>query len=186
MSIAATGSAHRPVGMMRLMAWFVAALLAAVLAGGFLQQKEERYFAALSEADNTAKTELLLAAMLEDIITEDRARLETTVELYQESDPNFHAFAATDEDGNPLLSWQRTNVLEPQKVLMFFTRLYPRQRSVVPVTFEGENYGMITVEWNQTALGVQRDSHTYVMGTVVAILCLVFALVGYRIGRRNR
>ena len=170
---------------MRLMGLFVAALLAAVLIGGFLQQKEASYFTALSETENTARTELLLAAMLEDIITEDRGRLETTVEIYQESNPHFSSFAVTDEDGNPLLSWKRAGVLEPQKVLMFFTRFYPSQKSVVPVTFEDENYGMITVEWDQSALGAQRDSRSYVMGAAVAILCLVFALVGYRIGRRN-
>ena len=78
MSIATTGSEHGP---MRLMGLFVAALLAAVLIGGFLQQKEASYFTALSETENTARTELLLAAMLEDIITEDRGRLETTVEI---------------------------------------------------------------------------------------------------------
>lgn len=186
MSFATTGSEHGPFGLMRLMGWIFAALVAAVLVGGFLQHKEAKYFAALSETEYTAKTELLMAAMLEDIITEDRGRLETTVELYQESNPNFYSFAVTDEDGNALLSWTRGGVLAPQKVLMFFPRLYPLQRSVMPVAFEGENYGMITVEWDQSAPGAQRDSHTYVMAIIVATLCLVFFLVGYRVGRPKR
>ncbi len=185
MSFATTGSDYRRVGPLRLMGWFLVALIAAVLVGGFLQQKGASYFAAQSEIENREKAELLLAAMLEDIITEDRARLETTVELYQESNPSYYSFAVEDEDGNALLSWRRGSDLEPQKVLMFFTRFYPRTLSVMPVAFEGETFGKITIEWDHSALSAQRETYTYIVGAAVAILCLVFALVGYRTGRRH-
>ena len=140
----------------------------------------------MNEADLKAKTELLLAATLEDVITEDRSRLETTVELYQESNPNFYSFAVADEDGNSLLSWQRAGASsQPQQVLMFLPRSYPLQRSAVPVAFDGEVYGSMTVQWDQSAQRAQRDNHTYMMGGATAILCLIFALIGYRTGRRH-
>ena len=184
-SIASTGSDYRTVGPMQIIAWFVFALLAAASVGGFMQYKADGYFATLNDADLKAKTELLLAATLEDVITEDRSRLETTVELYQESNPNFYSFAVSDEDGNGLLSWQRTGAPQPQQVLMFLPRSYPLQRSVVPVAFDGEVYGTMTVQWDQSAQRAQRDNHTYVMGAAIAILCLIFALIGYRTGRRH-
>ena len=185
-SIASTGSDFRTVGPMRVISWFVFALVAAVLVGGFVQYQQDGYFAELNEAGVKAKTELLLAATLEDVITEDRSRLETTVELYQESNPNFYSFAVADEDGNNLLSWKRTGASsQPQEVLMFLARSYPLQRSAVPVAFDGEVYGNMIVEWDQSALRAQRDTHTYVMGAVAALLCLVFALIGYHTGRRH-
>ena len=184
-SIASTESDYRTVGPMRVTAWFVFALMAAVLVGGFVQYQEDGYFAALDEAGVKAKTELLLAATLEDVITEDRARLETTVELYQESNPNFYSFAVADEDGNNLLSWKRTGISKPQKFLMFLARSYPLQRSAVPVAFDGEIYGNMIVEWDQSAQRAQRDTHTYVMGAAAAMLCLVFAPIGYNTGRRH-
>lgn len=184
-SIASTGSDYRTVGPIRVIAWFVFALMAAVMVGGFVQYQQNGYFAELNEAGVKAKTELLLAATLEDVITEDRARLETTVELYQESNPNFYSFTVSDEDGNNLLSWKRTGASQPQIFLMFLKRSYPLQRSAVPVAFDGEIYGNMIIEWDQSALRAQRDTHTYVMGAVAAMLCLVFALIGYNTGRRH-
>lgn len=185
MSIASTGSDYDTVGPMRLLGWFMAALIAAVLVGGIIQQQGANYFATQGETENREKAELLLAAMLEDIITEDRARLETTVELYQESNPSLYSFAVADEEGNALLSWSRGSVLEPQNVLMFFPRFYPRQLSAMPVAFEGETFGRITIEWDHSALMAQRDTYTYILGAAVGLLCLFFALFAYHVGRRH-
>ena len=55
MSFATTGSDYRRVGPLRLMGWFLVALIAAVLVGGFLQQKGASYFAAQSEIENREK-----------------------------------------------------------------------------------------------------------------------------------
>ena len=100
MSYAATSSQDRTTGLTRSMVWMAIALVAACGAAFALHQKEASFLSALDEAANASKSQLLLSASVEDIITEDRSRLETTVSQIQQRDAQFYGYKVTDEDGN--------------------------------------------------------------------------------------
>lgn len=185
MSIAANSSAHRSGASSHRLGWLAAMLVIAILAGWLLHRMEAGFLASLSEADNVQRSELLLSATLEDIISEDRPRLETMVDQFQENNPSFHSFSVTNEDGQRLLDWRRTAMSEPRKFLMLFSRVYPVQRSVVPIELEGERYGTIVVEWDQSSVGVRHDNHAFATAAGISILCLLFYFVGYRVARRQ-
>jgi len=185
MSFAATSSGDRTTGLARPIGWMAAAFVAASVATVALHQTEVSFLTALDEAANAGKSQLLLAASVEDIITEDRSRLETTVSQIQQTDAQFYGYKVADEDGTAMLSWQQSNAPQQQQVLMFLNRDYPIQRSVNPIVFEGETYGTVTVEWDQSVNGARRDNHAYFLAGTVAILCLGFGFFGYLVGREH-
>lgn len=184
MSFAATSSEDRTTWLAKPLSWIVISLVAACVAAVALHQKEVSFLTDLDKAANAGKSEVLLSASVEDIITEDRSRLETLVNQVHQRDAQFYGYEVADEDGKAMLSWRRANAPERQEVLMFLGRDYPVQRSTNPIVFEGETYGTITMEWDQSVTGARRDTHAYVLAGAVAILCFGFGFFGYRIGRR--
>lgn len=185
MTIARTEFGHEGVGIGRAVGWIVAALMAAVLMGAAVHYMASGFLTAQGVAENDRKSGLLLSASLEDILSEDRPRLETTIELFAERDPSFHSVSITDEDGGSLVSWKRSTAPQPQMFLLFFKRFYAPQRSVKPIVLEGETYGTMTLEWDRSAQGLMADTQAVKAAGLVALLCFLFGLVGYRIGRRH-
>lgn len=185
MTVARTEFEQEGAGIGRALGWIVAALVAAALVGAAAHYLASGFLTKQSLAENDRKSGLLMSASLEDVLSEDRPRLETTIELFAERDRSFYSIDITDEDGGSLLSWRRSTAPQSQKLLMFFKRVYAPQRSVKPIVLEGETYGAMTVEWDRSAQGLMVDKQALTAAGTVAVLCFLFALIGYRIGRRH-
>ena len=185
MTVARTEFEHEGAGIGRAIGWLVAALVAAVLVGAAVHHMASGFLTAQGMAENDRKSGLLMSASLEDVLSEDRPRLETTIELFAERDPSFYSINITDEDGASLLSWQRSTAPQAQTLLIYFKRFFAPQRSVRPIVLEGETYGNMIMEWDRSAQGVMVDKQALTAAGTVAVLCFLFALIGYRIGRRQ-
>lgn len=185
MTVARTEFGREDAGIGRVLGWIAAALVAAVLVGALVEYMAGGYLTTQSMAENDRKSALLLSASLEDILSEDRPRLETTIELFAERDPSFYSVNIADEDGGSLMSWQRSTTPQTQTFLMFFKRFYAPQRSVTPIVLEGETYGTIIMQWDRSGQGLMIDKQAFKAASMVAVLCFLFGLIGYRIGRRH-
>lgn len=185
MTVARTEFGHEGLGIGRAVGWIAAALVAAALVGAAVHHMASGFLTAQNMAENDSKAGLLMSASLEDVLSEDRPRLETTIELFAGRDPSFYSINITDEDGGSLVSWQRSTTPQTQMLLMFFKRFYAPQRSVKPIVLEGETYGTMTMEWDRSGQGLMIDKQALVAAGTVAGLCLLFSLIGYRIGRRQ-
>ena len=171
MTVARTEFEHEGTGIGRAIGWIAAALVAAALIGAAVHHMASGFLTAQGLAENDRKSVLLMSASLEDVLSEDRPRLETTIELFAERDPSFYAINITDEDGGSLLSWQRSTPPQSQKFLMFFKRFYVPQRSVKPIVLEGETYGAMTMQWDRSAQGLMVDKQALLAASTVAGLC---------------
>ena len=57
------------------------------------------------------------------------------------------------------------------------------QRLVKAVRLEGDTYGRMTVEWNQSRATAMVEKHAYMIAAMAAIGCVLFGQLGYWFGR---
>jgi hypothetical protein len=161
-------------------------LLAAVAAAGaglFLKQQEQGFFSAMMTNEGEQRIELLISASVEDIISEDVPRLETTLEQVMANVPAVHSIRITDEDDKVLVEQKRSGGAQSEAALSFVGGESSMQRLVKAVRFEGDTYGRMTVEWNQSGASAQAEKHAYMVAFMAAIACVLFGLVGFWFGR---
>ena len=160
-------------------------LLAAVAAAGaglVLKQQEQGFFGAMMTSEGEQRVELLISASVEDIISEDVPRLETTLEQVMANVPAVHSIRVSDEDDKVLVEQKRSGGTLSETAL-FVGSESSMQRLVKAVRFEGDTYGRMTVEWNQSGASAQVEKHAYMVAIMAAIACLLFGLVGFWFGR---
>jgi hypothetical protein len=163
---------------------FILAVVVVALTAAFILKGQESGFLNAMMADQSERRiELLISASTEDIISEDVPRLESTLEQVILTDPDVHSIRVTDEDGKVLLSQSKSDGPQPEQILPFIEREFPLQRFVLPVLVEGDPYGKMIVEWNPSRTGVQIERHAYFLAGAVAIVGILFGLLGYWFGR---
>ncbi len=160
-------------------------LLAVVAAGGVgvvLKQQEQRVLGAMITSEGERQLDLLIAASLDDILSEDVPRLETILELVMENIPDVYSLRITDEDDKVLVEQKRA-ANQFSAAAAGGPGVSPLQRLVKPVRFEGETYGRMTIEWNPSHARTQMERHAYMLASAAAAVCLLFGLLGFWFGR---
>jgi hypothetical protein len=158
-------------------------VVAATGAGIVLNGQERNFLNTMMAAESNQRVELLISASVEDIISEDVPRLETILEQVMANDPDVYSIRVTDEDGKVLVSQKKAANAQSGEVLAFMNSDFPLQRLVKDVRFEGDSYGKMMVEWDTMRTGAMIDKHAYMAAFAVAIMCLVFGMLGHWIGR---
>ena len=153
------------------------AVVAAAGAGLLLKQQEQRFLSAMMTGEGEQRVELLISASLDDIISEDVPRLETILEQVMENVPDVFLIRITDEDDKVLVEQRKGGGSQSM------ADGSPMQRLVKAVRFEGDTYGRMTVEWNQTRANAVVEKHAYMVASMAAIACVLFGLLGYWFGR---
>jgi len=113
-------------------------LLISVLAGEYVRTLETQYLLAGLQTQSQRTFALLLAAMLEAVIAEDRPVLETIVTQAVRQDPDIVSVTLENKAGRRLVQWQNPTARP---------RLSPQAFSQ-DIAFEGETFGRITIAWN--------------------------------------
>lgn len=179
-----TGQGSRQRGL-ALPFWIFVLLAAVAAAGGglVLKQQEMGFLGAMFTSEAEQRVELLISASVEDIISEDVPRLETTLEQVMANVPAVHSIRITDEDDKVLVEQKRAGGNLSEAALPYVGSEFPLQKLVKAVRFEGDTYGRMTVEWNQAGASVQAEKHAYMVAFMAAIACVLFGLVGFWFGR---
>jgi len=168
------------LGVQLIFGLTLVAIVVALGASLILRHIERDYLITAMKMENQKKFELLLSSSLDDIISEDLPRLETTMSQVIKRDPDFHSARISNEDGTVLYSWRAG----PRRVAHSFWPFYESngdtlQRFTRDVTFAGEVFGQVTVEWDGSRTEIAVNKHAYIIAFAVVLICLVLALFGY-------
>jgi signal transduction histidine kinase len=148
--------------------------LVSLAAGLVVRSFEQRYLAALLAAESEKKFDLLVAASLDEIISQDTPRLQTTLTGAIRRDPSFAAVRIVNPGGAVLYEWRR-EALPPQAALLAFTR---------DVRVKGEPFGSFAASWTSGAMTQEIDRHAFAVAGVIAAICLVLSFLLYLVIRR--
>lgn len=159
------------------------AMVLAAGSGLVLWDRERAYLEPVHSAANEQKTLTLLSATVEDIISEDLPRLETTIEEVANSNRDLQSVRVVDRDGQELVTWSRSEVPQAVKYWYVFESSYPLERFAHNISFEGDVYGTMTIEWDRTRAGMAADKHAYMMAFAAALIAFLAAVIGFRLGR---
>jgi hypothetical protein len=163
--------------------FLVIAAVAATGAGLVMKNQEQGFLSRMMAAESDQRIELLISASIEDIISEDVPRLETILEQVMANDPDVYSIRISDEDDKVLVSQKKAANARSGDVLPFMNSDFPLQRMLKTVRFEGDSYGKMAVEWDTSRTGLMIEKHAYRAASTVAIVCLLFGLLGYWFGR---
>jgi hypothetical protein len=158
-------------------------LILAAVVGLIMQNREQSFLDPIIAGANEQKTQVLLATTIEDIISEDLPRLETTIEQAVEHDPDIHSIKIADAKGKELVSWARSDLPQAVSYWFLFESRQPLQRLGKKVSFEGDIYGTMTIEWNRTRAAVAAEKHAYLVAFAVAFIIWLTSVIGFKLGR---
>lgn len=179
-----TGEGSRRRGL-ALPFWIFMLIAAAAAAGAglLLKQQEQGYLSAMATSEGERRVEMLISASLEDIISEDVPRLETTLEQVMENVPDIYLIRISDEDDKVLVEQRKADGSRSMAAAPRVGGDSTMQRLVKAVRFEGDTYGRMTVEWDPSRASAEAEKHAYMVASMAAIVCMLFGLLGYWFGR---
>lgn len=161
-------------------------LIAVVVAAGtgmIVKSQEHGFLSDMMAIESDQRIELLISASVDDIISEDVPRLETILEQVMANDPDVYSIRISDEDDKVLVSQRKSSGGQSGDALPFMNSEFPLQRLVKDVRFEGDSYGRMAVEWDTSRTGILIEKHAFTAAFAVAIVGLLFGLLGYWFGR---
>lgn len=158
------------IGLMSL------AAIVAVVAGETIRQLESSYLRTYTQSEKEKTFELLHSALLDNIISEDIPRIDTTMQQLIEDDDAFDSARITDEDGNILFQWKRPHGNNGSEADSHEHRVLSFDRDIV---FLGEKFGGLSAEWDVSATEAQIKGHAYIIAFGVGGTSLLLSLLVY-------
>ncbi len=136
---------------------------------------ERNYLLSVMAEENQKKFELLVSALIDDIISEDLPRLDTTMSQMIAQDPNFHSARIENENRMVLLSWERSSRNQHDHRFSMGAHRHQALRFEKDVVLAGETFGTVVAEWDTTRTDHEVNAHAYVIAVAVVGVC---ALLG--------
>lgn len=170
---------HYRLGVQVLLGIAMLAAAVAVCSALVVRYLERDYLLSLKAAESEKTFELIVSASLENIISEDLPRLETTIRQVISRDPDLLQVEIANERGITLYAWRRqaqetqTQFLEwlgPGHRILHFAR---------DVAFEGETFGRVVAEWDTTRTDLEVDRHAYLIALAVVTICALLGAFAY-------
>jgi signal transduction histidine kinase len=141
----------------------VLTLLVSIGAGIAVQDSERSYLTSLVTSENQHKLQLLLFASIDDIISEDQPRIETTMSKVVRNDPTLVSLLITNERGHTIYEWHRG--------ISVATPLEFRQ----DVVFDGEHFGTFAAGWDVSDLEHKIHRHALIVAASVGLICFLLS-----------
>ncbi len=154
------------LGTQLLLGLAALAVLLGGLAGFIIRHTEQTYLTERSIEEAGRKFDLVRLSSLEDILSEDLPRLETTMSQMIVRDPDLFSAVIVNEAGVSLYAWQRD--AEVREDLIEISK---------SVTFAGENFGRMTFAWDTSRLQEEIAKHTFLIAVAVGGACLLLSFL---------
>ena len=155
------------LGVQLLAGLAIVAIVVSLLAGAILRGTERQYLSAYI-ADNTEqKFNVLMSSSLDDIISEDRPRIETTMRQLIEHDRQLFSIRVLNEMGVELYSWRHRDEAPEENILAF----------AKDVVFHGERFGEIRMKWDTSDSNHEINRHGYLIAVMVGAACVILSLL---------
>lgn len=156
-----------PLGVQLLIGLSLIAAVVAFSAGVIVRNSERQYLGSLLSTESERKFRLLVFASLDDVISEDIPRLQTTMQEVERRDTALDSVKIANEDGRILYEWRRGHpVAKPD--LLSFTR---------DVRLAGERFGTFSANWDISQLKHEVDGHAHKVAAELGAVCLLLGLL---------
>ncbi len=172
---------HYGLGVQVLLGLAMLAAAVAVCSALVVRYLERDYLLSLKAAESEKTFELIVSASLENIISEDLPRLETTIRQVIARDPDLLRVEIANERGIVLHSWRRQAQGNQTHFLGWLEHSDPVLRFASDVVFEGETFGKVTAEWDTTRTELEVDRHAYLIALAVVAICALLGAFAYLI-----
>jgi signal transduction histidine kinase len=161
------------LGIQLLLGMAIITAIVSLTAGLVVRGSERDYLSALLAAESEAKFDLLVFASVEDIVSQDIPRLETTLQRAARRDATFAAARIVTEKGTVLYDWRRETPADDAQMLSFSRE----------VRLKGELFGTFAAAWTVAAMADQVNRHAVMVASAIATVCLVLSLLLYMLIR---
>ncbi|MET0085774.1 MAG: EAL domain-containing protein [Sedimenticola sp.] len=158
---------HRPLWSIVLLTLISVYILATYLAGVVTSLSLDEHL----EEDVKQQTErafsFFTGAAIEAVISEDIPVLLTIAEESSSIDEHILRITIRNEQGHSLVDWQRSNLIHIDNI-----KTYNRE-----ITFDGEVFGKISIDWNYSALMALGHEHVWNIQLLIGFILSVFTFV---------
>ncbi len=170
---------HLTLGTQLLLGLTLIAIIVAFVAGALIRNAERNYLNTYITEEKKKTIDFLVSSLLDNIISEDVPRLETTMLELIRRDPGLVVTTITNESGKTLFTWKQDSVARPGAVLSF---LQPDRRVLTfvrEVTFSGEAFGTLVVGWDVGGADQEINQHVYRIIWGVGGVCFLLSILIY-------
>ncbi len=150
-----------------LFALVLVAVVTALGTGVAIQWFERSYLEKQIYEHAQDKLQSLIASSLDDLISEDVPRLETTVQQLAKEDQELAGVIIHNEDGVELFRW-RQKLYPPEENIHRFSRR---------VEFLNQHFGSVAIQWNKTNTEIAFVWHSYRIALFIGLTCLGLGLL---------
>jgi signal transduction histidine kinase len=157
------------LGIQLLLGMTLVTATVSIAAGLVARRFEQTYLSTLLAAESEKKFDLLVAASIDDIVSEDAPRLQTTLSGAIRRDASFATLRVLNTSGAVLYEWRR-EALSPQAGLLAFAR---------DIRVNGELFGSFAASWTSGAMTHEIDRHAVAFGGAIGAICLTLSLLLY-------
>jgi len=116
--------------------FIIVTVLVTYAAGELIRQAESKRLFNLAQTQLDQTFSAVSATVLDEVITEDIAVLETVVEQLATIDKQLYSLKIVNESGNTLIDWHKASQTMPKHI-------FPFEKTI---TYEGENFGVFRIE----------------------------------------
>jgi signal transduction histidine kinase len=151
----------------------LAAVITAFGTGAAIQWFESSYLEKQIYQRAQDKLQVIMASSLDDLISEDVPRLETTVQQIVKEDHELAGAIIRNEDGIELYVWRR-KPFPPEESIYRFSRR---------VDYHNQNFGTISIQWNNISTKKAFVRHSYRIALFIGFTCLILGLLVFIVMR---
>jgi two-component system, sensor histidine kinase len=164
----ADGTARWRLGTQIALGLVAIAIAVALVTGSIVWTAERSHLVERLHTDHARTFGLLQAALLDDVISEDLPRIETTLRQLISRDPAVYAVTLSNEQGIRLFRFARSPE-QPRNLASIFE----------PITHRGEAFGSMTIGWDDSQSEEAILWRATVIALVVGIICAALGLLFY-------
>ncbi len=180
-AVAQRGRLRLSLGAQLLIGLLSLAIIVALVAGETIRQLESSYLRTYTQSEKGNTFALLQSALLDNIISEDIPRIDTTMQQLIEDDEAFDSARITDEAGNILFEWKRPHADERGEKAEIGTHEHRVLSFDGDIIFLGEKFGGLSAVWDVSATETQIADHAITIamgvgGTSILLSLLVYLL----------
>lgn len=155
-----------PLAIQLLVGMALVTALVSLTAGLVVRHVEHAYLTARLAAESETKLDLLVTATIDDVVSEDIPRLQTTMSQAMRHDLTFARARITNATGGTLYEWQRDVPATGIKLVS----------SVREIRIKGELFGVFSAAWTLAAMEHEINQHSFGIAAGVGGVCLLLGL----------
>jgi len=160
------------LGVQLLIILFMIAAIVAVSSAYIVSHSERKYIVGLMDSEHEQKLELLVAATLDNLISEDVPQIETSMNQLIRRDNYVRWLKLENERGKTLFQYPKgdlTTAIDNDNFRVF----------VKDIVLDGENFGKFTVVWDTGPIVHEGKARAFDVAVLIGAICLFLGVLFY-------